>query len=225
GCHNIHKAKANWRAPGDPGDTAISRPSDHDSLWGDGAGETMQQYATSNGATYRAPFYVGAVITSDPAKHEPDGSVRSIYSNEVQGSITPDYNSFCLSCHQYAVGSKNAINFGVSGDKHGLATAGSAGMQGQRMAPYTTDGTSGTSYDSSTNFALSCLDCHEPHGSNNIYLLRSTVNGTNVNSVVNPIGTGTQTVYFCRGCHTSAPHNSTGQNCLNCHSHGVTSRF
>lgn len=214
GCHNVHIAKANWQTPGDPTQTAISRPSVHEDLWGDDATETMKSHAEPTGV-YRAPFYVGATTTSATTKHEPSGDSGDINSAAVQGSTTPDYNTYCLDCHQNPIwGSRyiRPINFGTSGDRHGLAAAGLAGNQGHRLAPYTFDGTIYTGYDYNTNFVLSCLDCHEPHGSNNFDLLRSTVNGKT------GLVAGTTGKAFCAGCHDSAGHQSVAT-CVNCHYH------
>jgi predicted CXXCH cytochrome family protein len=86
----------------------------------------------------------------------------------------------------------------ASPDRHGLGEGGGAG------APYT---------DSTKNYIVGCLDCHEPHGSALPYMLREEVNGhaVNVASI-----TSTDWKDFCAGCHAS-PH---GSNCKNCHKHG-----
>lgn len=232
GCHNVHIAKRNKAYPGNPAYTAISRPSDHNNLWGDDDTERMKSYAESGGLTYRAPFYVGANPAVNPTLHEPDGVSRLISSDEVRGSTTPSYDTFCLDCHQYSMGGRPAIPWDVSVtafgnffQKHGLRN-GTGTNSGNRKAPYTSDGTSGTAEDTATNFVLSCLDCHEPHGSNTSYangyaMLRTTVNGKT--GITMAFG---GTFYnFCTACHTDldtlhgkGPANSCST--IPCHRHG-----
>ncbi len=188
-CHNPHMARKNYEDFLTPLSSAISKPSDHFNLWGDSEDntETMATYSR-----YEAPY-------SDPIskKREPDGaSVSDGVVNTGQGWKTPDYAGFCLDCHQYAVGSLLVINWG-SGDKHGVVARDAL-----------VGATSDTSLDgrnpyeavdhSTDNFVLSCLDCHEPHGSPNIMLLRRQVNGesvdvTSLDSMAN----------LCARCHSS----------------------
>lgn len=222
GCHNVHIAKRNMHHKGDPNFTAISKPSDHNNLWGDNKPlenkETMQSYALSNGGTYRAPFYVGADKALTATIHEPDGVLlRGVSSDEVKGSTTPDYNTFCLDCHKNAIAGKTrAIDWNASGDNHGSAVAGPSSMQGLRLAPYTVNGATTSSYDNNKNFVLSCLDCHEPHGSKNADLLRTTVNGVS-GITTSPV---TDVASLCRACHATSNHQN-GKDCRDCHSHGV----
>ena len=224
GCHNPHYAKKNNRtgASYDATQAAITRPTDHENLWGDDASERMNISAGAN--TYRAPFFVGANPANNPTLHEPDGMSRLTISPEVQGSTTPDYNTFCLDCHQFAIGSLEAIQWFVSTRaQHGHVDGNNGG--GTRLAPYTLDGTSGTAQDVATNFVLSCLDCHEPHGSqaaNGEYLLRTTVNGV---TGITYGGPG-QWYYLCIACHTSA-HASPASTCsgLFCHGHRADGNF
>ncbi|MFH1146534.1 MAG: hypothetical protein V1736_02355, partial [Pseudomonadota bacterium] len=126
-CHEPHLAKRNRAVPADPARTAISRPSDHYNLWGDDPGERMDAYAASVGGSYRSPYMYGSIGT-----YEPNG-MGALHD----GSKVPDYNTFCLDCHQYQVpttqsqawpgrggagapaGYLSAINWGANGDKHG----------------------------------------------------------------------------------------------------------
>ena len=224
GCHNPHLAqKNNDPGPYDvavPPRSALSLPGEHDSLWGDSYTETMKQYAESNGGEYRAPFAVGAnpALLSNP--HEPDKVSRPISSVEVKGATTPDYASFCLACHQYGMGTARVIRWDV--DMHGLVNGISyKNYKGVRAAPYTSDGTSsGTDISYGTggvNFVLSCLDCHEPHGSENRSMLRTTVNGK---SGIYITVTG-EWYEFCTACHSSDTHKLSGAcNTNGCHTHG-----
>lgn len=226
GCHNPHRAQKN----NNPGPynasvlpkTAISLPGDHNSLWGDSYAESMKQYAENQGGEYRAPFAVGANPALISTAHEPDQVSRPVTSEEVKGATTPDYATFCLACHQYTMGTVRAIRWDL--DYHGPVNGISyKNGRGVRIAPYTSDGTtSGTDISYGTggvNFILSCLDCHEPHGSENRSMLRTTVNGkTGIQIAV----TG-EWYAFCTGCHASDTHKTSGAcNTNGCHTHGST---
>ena len=84
------------------------------------------------------------------------------------------------------------INWGVIGlgqDKHGeLSRDGSDHFR----EPYATAATG------NSNFLLSCMDCHEAHGSENIMLLRTRINGEDQEGTV----TSTDALsYNCKRCH------------------------
>ena len=222
-CHNPHRAKRNMAHPADPAYTAISRPTDHENLWGDDANERMNNY------NYRPPYYYGSTTT-----YEPGGSALH------NGSLMPDYNAFCLDCHQYQVpttqsasmnpntpaGYLSAINWSSSGDMHG-ARPRTFGINGEGSESFACKGTVTAPYNVApvqSNYVLSCLDCHEPHGTVLIsarpssYLLRKEIN----NNVVD--GCGPTAKYFCEmnfcfSCHT-ADH-AGPQGCITCHYHGA----
>lgn len=246
-CHDVHIAKQNRINQTDPTYTAISRPSNHNNLWGDNSSPTNERM--NRYTTYVAPFYVGADPTLTMTKHEPDGD--NYDQAGADGSNIPDYVSFCTDCHN---GSNSIYTTTLGGNlstidwveaKHGEAPTSGHGPKGDRTAPYTTDGTSNTTEKTDTNFVLSCLDCHEPHGSASEYLLRTEINGvteTTVaddshNSIVNRYGNTTHSiaieypgewVFFCSACHDINPHGGTGKDnwridCEHCHKHG--SRF
>ncbi len=86
-CHNPHLVKRNKAHPSDPTYAAIARPTDHGHLWGAAANERMNKYTT-----YRSPFFYNSTNTYEP------GGVST-----RDGSLTPDYVTFCLDCHQYQV--------------------------------------------------------------------------------------------------------------------------
>ncbi|MCB2181825.1 MAG: hypothetical protein KQH63_07360 [Desulfobulbaceae bacterium] len=223
-CHNPHLAKNRKDHPSDADYTTISKPSDHDNLWGDAANERMSNYTS-----YRPPYYYGSTST-----YEPGGVVLH------DGSLQTDYNAFCLDCHQYEVpvstpgvtsmnpnttnGYLTAIDWGSSGDMHGerarlFGVGGNAtGCIGTIIAPYNTAPVQ-------NNYVLSCLDCHDPHGSilttgnrPSTYLLRKEVNNNKVDGCS---GGGEQ--YFCESdfcfsCHTNS--HAGPQGCFGCHYHG-----
>jgi predicted CXXCH cytochrome family protein len=183
-CHNVHSAKRNKENPGDPTYAAISRPSDHDNLWGDGDPDERMT-AAGYGDYYQPPYHTSPNLEPDGA-----GSDRAI-----QAGKTPDYVTFCTDCHN----SSNAINSTVlgrplktidwssSGDKHGRRDM---DEQLDIAAPY---GSAGCN-------VLSCLDCHEPHGSSNIMLIRGEVNGGALAGLITNY-TSDQWYNLCEKCH------------------------
>jgi len=191
-CHNPHIAKRNKANPGDPTFTAISLPSDHGNLWGDDTSERMDKY------NYQPPYCYNKI------GFEPDCTNDTA---STQASKTPDYVTFCTNCHDMS----NQIysttlgrdlkyinwNTEIHGKGNGNATS--------LKSPYTVGQT----------YVLSCMDCHEPHGSSNPYLLRSEVNGKGDISI-----SGNRFYYFCYGsCHNEY-HKGPESKCGSCHYHG-----
>ncbi|MBI5556147.1 MAG: hypothetical protein HY885_00755 [Deltaproteobacteria bacterium] len=221
-CHNPHLAKKNSADPTDPAQTCVSKPSDHETLWGDGASEQINDYT----AAYQAPFFYNSSVV-----YEPGGSATS------NGSLTPDYITFCTDCHNTTntiysttlVRNLRSINWSTSGDVHGGGSARDA---------YSNKGTIKAPYDeaSGPNYVLSCLDCHEPHGSSSKYLLRREVNGVAVPQLTVDTNTDSAWLTFCAACHDvtvegvgnpcgSSVHGGypmPGTSCVNCHYHGRT---
>lgn len=226
-CHNPHLVKRNKAHPSEPTYAAIARPTDHGHLWGDDANERMSRYTT-----YRSPYYYNSTSTYEP------GGVAT-----RDGSLTPDYVTFCLDCHQYEVpttqsasmnpntttGYLTAINWSSSGDMHGERPRvndinGSPKNFGTVLAPYNDSPVA-------TNYVLSCLNCHEPHGSvlssssrPSSYLLRKEVN----NNKVDGCGPSSEQYFceqiFCESCHTHY-HCGGPQGCFQCHYHGAENKF
>ncbi len=193
GCHNVHIAKRNKATPGNPSNTAISRPSDHNNLWGDGSpGERMT--ATGYSADYQPPQYY-----SSSSNLEPDGTSSD---RATQAGKTPDYNTFCIDCHNSTNTiwstslSRNLKTINWDVEKHGKGDADG----------YITVDSPYTSGSGDLGYVLSCLDCHEPHGSSNAFLIRKEVNGAALGAT---IGYGTDADkldnanwdYLCNRCH------------------------
>ncbi|MCK4837148.1 MAG: cytochrome c3 family protein, partial [Desulfobulbaceae bacterium] len=176
--------------------------------------EMMLNYSGS----YQAPYRTANV------SYEPAGDGIS------DGSNLPDYVTFCTTCHNasnavYSTERAGNLKFidwtnGANGDKHGLFSAdGFIEMQpNPALSPY-------ISGDTDLGYVLSCLDCHEPHGSGNIYLLRGKVNG----QVTGAIATGFDYRKICGQCHDpdwETVHHLgidkayTQFQCLDCHSIG-----
>lgn len=190
-CHNPHLAKRNCSNPDNPLLSSMSKPSDHFSLWG--TTELMSAYS------YEAPYCSG------PANREPGGT--AVYD----GSKTPDYVGFCTDCHNTSntihsatlFGNLEKINWTFSGDKHGQQARDSSNSTDvDFVEPYL------AASATNSNFVLSCLDCHEPHGSQNIMLIRRRVNGGNLGGAVssssNTLG------YLCTRCHKDDADAGTG---------------
>ncbi len=180
GCHNPHLAKRNWYSglAGFPLNSAISKPSSHFSLWG----ETQLMSAYSS---YEAPYSSGT-------NREPAGV------GVADGSKTPDYAGFCTDCHNStntitstSLGTLKKIDWSAStGDVHGGFSRYYSSIS--LRDPYA------TASATKSNFVLSCLDCHEPHGSPNIMLLRRRINGENLDGTItttNVMGD------VCKRCH------------------------
>jgi len=199
-CHNPHAAQGDPANAGSSAKTAgtrgypVSRPSQHSTdnnswgLWGDGSGEKMSDYTTG----YQAPYRYNSTTL-----YEPVGA-----TTPTDGSNLTDYATFCIDCHNNsnvinstALG-RNLYTFNWSNEKHGGGTASDACAD--IFLPYLT-GTCGT-------YTLACTDCHEPHGSPNIFLIRKVVNG-GVVTVDEVDGNGPEGklnkawVYLCQNCH------------------------
>ena len=220
-CHNPHLAKRNNANPQDPTYKAISRPTDHDTLWGDDASERMDSYTT-----YQPPFYYNSTTT-----YEPDGSANH------DGSKMPDYVTFCLDCHTNAdvystklARNLKAIDWGPAGDIHG----GSPRYAQQYVSGATLKLPYDTTLGGTTpNYILSCTDCHEPHGTvlNHTatypsYLLRKMLNGERVDGTTSGPGHlkikewNWSALNICQRCHAVSQHCGGDLGCTVCHYHG-----
>lgn len=184
-CHDPHYAQ---RDPKDPSSRGwiLRLPSKHrsisgsDRLWGDESNERMSYYVGTR--RYQAPYRYGTT------GFEPDRSSTSDGSNMV------DINTFCLECHisdmnSYGL-SHTPIDWSADlGDKHGLYPAdGDPSLK----APYSNSNVG--------DYVLGCTDCHEPHGSQNVLLIRPEINGEALEQVVSDLS-GKNMGYICRRCH------------------------
>ena len=194
-CHNPHLAKRNKENPDDPTYSAISRPSDHFNLWT----QTMNDYAPNE---YQTPYRHNSTVC------EPDGAICDL---TIQAQKTPDYVTFCQDCHVYNMGSYGLSHTPINWDtdKHGKGVREKSKRMGQPIIkpPYDVNAVS--------NYVLSCLDCHEPHGSYSYkYLIRKEVNG-NITNVTTDTHDDWKTL--CLRCHY---REHTNNSCLECHYHG-----
>ncbi len=235
-CHNPHRARRNKAYPQDPAYTAISRPTEHESLWGDVSGEWMTNY----GGRYQPPYFYGSKFT-----YEPGGTGEAL----ADGSRVPDYNVFCLDCHREKIYSTTlsrdilAIDWKTgggdllaAGDKHGENSYTVGTLLQKPYADVVTP---------SGGYVLSCLDCHEAHGSSNAYLVRRSANGVALGDTFTQSKAGKSWALLCRRCHqddyqiggmtdskqanrwksvhhgggtsNDVPYKVSGQICENCH--------
>lgn len=236
GCHNPHAAQ------GDPANAAfarksssnrgfpLSRPSQHGTLsswelWGAAATEKMSSYAASG--TYQAPLYYNST-----SSHEPENNAID------DGSNMTDINTFCTDCHTmtttiYSTAlNRNLLKFDWAVEMHGKGPAVNLPSKTECQPPYL-DTMQGS-------YILACTDCHEAHGSPNIFLIRPSVNG---GAVSIPAGTTdwaglcsrchsatsdlrafhhqANAGYICTDCHIDDNDKAAGiNNCTNCHFHG-----
>ena len=211
-CHPAHAAQRNHPVAIDGEgklNTAIRRPPHYrsanpeDLLWGDDANERMSYYAMSNNATYQAPYYGDTTGT----KFEPTGN-----ASPSDGSDVPDYVTFCLDCHedeQYDPDNDRSVKaIDWSSERHGLYHANDPdcepSYEGTVLPPYVETPMS--------NYVLSCLDCHEPHGARKRkHLIRRMINGGEVaNESGNAQADWTE---ICEKCHVV----THGADCETCH--------
>jgi hypothetical protein len=190
----------------------VSRPSQHNNendnsswgLWGDGSGEKMSDYAVSVSGSYQAPYRYNSTST-----YEPDGS------STTNGSNLADYVTFCSDCHNATnttINSttlgRNLYAFGWANEKHGGTAAENDGTFGSVTIDDIID-----PYNEGPNFVLSCTDCHEPHGSPNLFMIRNGVNGgTSTTSVTKPASDTPDNTKewknLCGKCHDTSLDNN-----------------
>jgi len=210
-CHSPHLSQKNFPvAATDQGGikTAIRRPQAPSSgtnqpgnLWGDESGNF--ELLAEDSIVYQAPYHV----SFESGVFEPAGDTTS------DGSNLPNVVRFCAyqSCHSVYIpniftdadpntvgdGPLWAINWTSSGNAHG-ARADSPNndpcLYGSLKEPYD---------NPDANYVLACTDCHEPHGSEGAFLLRTVVNGKQVPPIEQWLNTQESAAVweFCTACH------------------------
>lgn len=189
-CHSVHRATARyWDAPS--GQTPVSRYLSGE-LWGDEVSEAIASWDSAH--LYEAP-YLGESSLDLSGQDLPIGGDGS---SLLSGTVLPDYNTLCLDCHASPLGMSIAIDWAnqwhgsAPADPH-LGTEAPAEDTGFGLAsPYLT-GNRG-------QYVLACVDCHEGHGSDNIHLVRRSVNGEVVDTVIDDEST-LDWASLCNNCH------------------------
>ena len=161
-----------------------------------------------------------------PGKNSFTTTGHGLASGSYGTSNNPAANKGCLDCHTNTADTLH-IN-GTTGDTTRL------------QAGFTCDschGTSGTASSNgiNTHHANACTNCHDPHGSSNLYMVKTTSPGNFSGTVAFTALTGTDSFDeadsangddLCATCHTTTLHNRAdatgvahheGENCLTCH--------
>jgi hypothetical protein len=145
--------------------------------------------------------------------YEPSGN-----ASPSDGSDLPDYVTFCLDCHQYQLydpeRGKNVKAINYADEAHGGALSNTCTelgfAEGTLKAPY-------TDFPNS-NYILSCLDCHEPHGTlNRLHLIRRVINGQIVAADTAPCGQSSDMAEVCGKCHEFTSSHLSWGGCTGCH--------
>jgi len=187
------------------------------------------------------------LIYAQPYKDDPDPDAEADEVDKIPGPSAEqmlDYTAFCQTCHRQVSGRFGASNnysrlkydpirF-ISGDGGGsIATHGLArGRETTSDYLYLREPFAEKRQDEDNkviaNLYLACVDCHEPHGSENAWLLRTKVNGS----------PGVKVRYdgklysLCNKCHYiedpwpgGYPHGRPGvmhnRVCISCHNHSA----
>ena len=126
-------------------------------------------------------------------------------SPQARSDIIP----FCLDCHNTAQDDSETItwNLGTIDDIHGEGNI--TGAAFLDVLDGINDGD--ITEDEEGNYSISCIVCHEPHGTSNVMLIREEVNGAALGGTIPtiiptnctpPFSTGNKELgYLCNRCH------------------------
>lgn len=192
-----------------------------------------EQLSTDLCWTCHEPHEVNRIYkVSDPMTGK---LLKSMVVNPATGQYVYDQISFCLTCHDgdppagfetaksfydvignYLYWSSNlpwpSPNPTTVGDPHGAKQSSWNFSRGELKAPY------------ARNMApLFCTECHDPHGSANVYHLKETVNGVTVGTISDPWGRGAANL--CAGCHSGTYYDWHVGCDDRCHNHYVEGDF
>lgn len=184
------------------------------------------------------------LIYAQPFKNDPNADILGDEILELDANEMPDYTTFCQTCHRQVSGrygtSNNysrlrydPIRF-IKGDgggtiaTHGLARGRESSTDLLRLIEPFYSLRTDPQGNVVNNLYLSCIDCHEPHGSYNVFLIRTKVNGK-TGVVVDADG---RFYSLCSKCHHienpwtgGYPHGGPGdmneRTCIECHHHSA----
>ncbi len=126
-CHNPHLASGGYWDT-ESGLSPTTRPDFGDvtgnprgmgsTLWGDEAGEKMDDFAAQgagSGGWYYSTARGDSIVVDQPAVYRPPKSGTG-YEREYDGDVLPDYTSLCLDCHTYRMSADiPEVNWGQAG--------------------------------------------------------------------------------------------------------------
>ncbi len=157
--------------------------------------------------------------------HDGGGAHISAANGDQDRIVQTDITTFCHYCHD------NAVDDNVAGEGVTEVVATIASTHGNDLTNYTPPNP-----PAETGFSWECLDCHDAHGTSNLWMVNTTINGTPGVTLTadTQFDTGVGTTDICVVCHTQTEHNgemataggsqhtqnyeNTNQ-CLGCHSH------
>ncbi len=181
---------------------------------------------TSRGGPDTSAYATGNCAHCHLYQHQSLNGVASgtALSPQDRADIIP----FCLDCHdeiqndsvEIIWNSVTITDNDIHGDRNITDTVGLEALDGINDGDITnTEG----------NYTISCIVCHEPHGTSNVMLIREEVNGGSVSGII-PYET-TNWEDLCYKCHAGSSngiHHDSGlypkvePNC-NCHPGGISS--
>jgi predicted CXXCH cytochrome family protein len=113
-CHNVHIVTGK-HGDAEQGLSPVSRFANNTSVWGDEAGEKMNDFAakaSGSGGWYYSVARGGKIIFDQPAFYQPPNKSGG-YNFEFGGEVLPDYATFCLDCHTNRMSAANPpVNWG-----------------------------------------------------------------------------------------------------------------
>lgn len=159
---------------------------------------------------------------------------KANFTTRGHGQTAASYNASraCESCHS----TSSAHISGVLGDSMRLTLANDnsqcASCHNDPTKVPTASEQNVLSHITTTGGAATsdCKSCHDPHGTTNLYMVKTTINGKTI-SFTNLSSGFVKTVApfdgLCQVCHTATSHFRSGQamdghptrNCLSCHGH------
>lgn len=150
------------------------------------------------------------------------------------GATVLDSTTFCVKCHDNTKAAGGTVTgttmkniaatylSGASnGEQHGATTGQGRGvLRGPYAAAEWSSNTSGVP-------TMPCLDCHDPHAGNGLYILKTLTDQFGKPITLTSANITDNTARWCSQCHTN-PMNQIDSNkvgCLSasCHSHGTSS--